>query len=322
MALTTQQLQQIALDGGTPSTDTQNKLNGYPGAPSVITAPYSGGDVLGATDPYSQWGGAAAYNSLKTGFNNQKSNIYGSSLDAANALSSGYTNSIQDTIHSLMLGQQGIDQKATQNEASKIQGGRDITDMVGRGIRSGGVRLSQGNAGSSSAAQAIANAYGQLGQREMSKVGNQYAQNQGDINLAQTEQNYQLGRAPEKFEADIQSNVSNIVSQARDKFAALDSAMSSASLPDRIAIEQEKENVRQQVLGVLGQFGGQLRQGLSGIKAAGADDIRAKASQQLAAGKADPNLFSYNTQAPAELQNTGPFASELPIFTYNKSKIA
>lgn len=279
-----------------------------------------GGPSGGYVDPYAQWGGTNAYNSLLKGFTDQKNNIYGSANDAASALQGGYGQTVQDTIHNLQSGQQVIDRSGVQNEASRIQGGRDIMSMVGRGIQSGGVTLANKNAGSSSAAQAIANAYAQLGQRQMTSVGNQYASNAGDIAIKQGEQDYQASQAPNKFHIDLMNNVNNIVSQARDKFAALDAAMANASLPDRLAIDQEKTNVRTSVLGMLQQYDTQLQQGVGGIHAADKGTNVSNANTQLAAGQADPNLFSYQTEAPAQFQGTGPFASSLPLFTGNGKK--
>lgn len=273
-------------------------------------------------DPYAQWGGQTAYNNLVSGFNNQKSGIYGSATDAARNLQGGYAQSIQDTIHSLQTGQQAIDRKATQNESSRIQGTQGVLGMVGRGIKSGGVMLANRNAGNSSAAQALANAYGQQGQRQLSQVGNQYAQNAGDIAVNQQEQDYQQSQAPNKFHQGLMDNVNSIVASAGDKLAQLDAARAQASLPDRLAIDQEKESVRQQVLGLLQQYDSQLAQGVGGIHAASRDQNLASASGLLQAGQADPNLFQYDTQTPAQFQNTGPFASGLPIFTTGKRKVA
>lgn len=271
-------------------------------------------------DPYAQWGGQQAYNNLQSQFDTQKSNIYGSANDAAQSLQGGYGQSIQDTVHALLQGQQGIDRRNVQNESSRIQGTRGVLDMVGRGIKSGGVTLANRNAGSSSAAQAIANAYGQLGQRQLSSVGNQYAQNANDIGVAQTEQNYQQAQAPGKFHEGLMQNVNSIVGAARDRIGQLQAAMASASLPDRIAIDQEVQNIRDQVLGHLQQYDSQLQQGVAGIAAANLDTNRGLANQQLAAGQADPNLFNYTTQTPLQLQNTGPSTSSLPIFTYNRNR--
>lgn len=273
--------------------------------------------VVAPVDPYARFGGTAAYNALRSGFDSQKQNIYGSSNDAATNLQGGLGQSVLDTVRNFSRAQEGIDRKAVQNESSRIQGGNDILSMIGRGVRSGGVQLSQKNAGSSSAAQAIANAYAQLGQRQSSQIGNQYAQNADQIALEQRYQNEDLQAAPDKFRIQIEQNANQIATAARDQFAQLDAAMANASLPDRIAIEQEKENVRQQALAKLTQFDTQLRQGVSGIKAADRGANIAKANTQLTAGQADPNLFNYTTDTPTQFQGTGPFASELPIFTFN-----
>lgn len=312
------------MTGGDISNQTLPSLYN---SPTVDYGPMtmSDGSTPNADGQYSTYAQqqAAANAQLRAGFANQKSNIYGSANDAATALQGGYNQSIQDTIHNLTVGQQGIDRKNVQNESSRIQGGRDIMSMVGQGIKSGGVTLANKNAGQSSAAQAIADAYSQLGQQQMSTVGNQYSSNAGDIAVAQDEQNYQVGQAPGKFHEGLMQNVNAIVSAARDKFAQLDASMADASLPDRIAIEQEKESVRQQVLGHLQQYDAQLSQGVSGIKAADRNTNVSNANSQLAAGQADPNLFKYTTEAPTSFQNTGPAASELPIYTYkNKTQLA
>lgn len=267
------------------------------------------------TDPTGRGLTQSGYNTLKSGFDTQKQNIYGTAADAANNVGSQIGQNIMDTIHNLTLGQQGIDRRNVQNESSKIQGGRSILDMIGRGIKSGGVMLANKNAGNSSAASALANAYGQLGQRQMSSVGNQYAQNAGDIGVAQAEQDYQTAQAPGRFHEQLMGNVNSIVANARNQFAQLDAAMANASLPDRIAIEQEKENVRQQVLGQLQQYDAQISQGVGGIHAASQEQNRATANTQLQAGQADPNLFQYTTQAPLQAQGSAPAGGNLPLFS-------
>lgn len=295
---------------------------------SVYNTDYGQPSQQGSQQPapvdhtYDQWGGQSAYNTLKSGFDTQKQNIYGSANDAASALQGGYGQSIQDTLHNLTLGQQGIDRRNVQNEAARTQGGRGILDMIGRGIRSGGVMLANKNAGNSSAAGAIANAYGQLGQRQMSSVGNQYAQNQGDIGLAQQEQDYQQAQAPQKFHVDLMNNVNNIVNSARNQFAQLDAAMASASLPDRLAIEQEKENVRAQVLGQLQQYDAQLASGVGGIHATSQEQNRSTANQQLAAGQAPQGSFNYTTEAPLQFQGPSPAGGNLPLYSFNRNRQA
>lgn len=272
--------------------------------------------VLGA----STTAGGRDLGTLRAGFDAQKQNIYGSSNDAATALQPGLNRNVLDTIHNLTLGQQGIDRQNINNESSKIQGGRSILDMVGRGIRSGGVMLANKNAGNSSAAGALANAYGQLGQRQLSDIGNQYSKNAGDIGVAQAEQDYQVGQAPGKFHESLMQNVNGIVNAARDRFAQLDADMANASLPERIAIEQEKEKVRSSVLGQLQQYDSQLATGVGGIHATTAEQNRDTANQQIQAGQADPNLFRYSTQAPAQFQGNAPSGGNLPLFSLPRNK--
>jgi len=290
--------------------------SGLGGLTSNLGLPLSGASGGGGSSAASS--AAAATAAALAGYNTQKNNIYGTALDAANSLAPTYEQNILETIRNLNQSQSTINNQRIQNEAAKIQGTRDISDMVGRGIRSGGVTLASRNAGNSSATGALANAYGELGRRELSKVGNQFATADAGINTAQEDLTYQLQQAPEKFRVGLMQNVDNIVAQARDQLASLDAAMSSASLTGRIAIDQEKQAIKNQVLGVLDQYNTKLASGVQGIQASGADDIRAKANAQLVAGQAPATAFNYTTEAPAALQGTGPVASELPIYAYNR----
>ena len=115
-------------------------------------------------------------------------------------------------------------------------------------------------------------------------------------------------------------NINNIVNAAGDKFAQLDAAMANASLPDRLALDQEKANIRAQVLAQLQGYDQELQQGVGGIHAAGETQNIAAAHAQQQAGLAPENSFNYSTEAPGQFQNTGPFASSLPIFTYPGAK--
>lgn len=286
----------------TSSTTTTNTVASSP------TQSGSANDTMGGATSYQD-----PYASLRAGFNTQKSNIYGSANTAAQDLQPQYEQSILETIHNLNQGQQAIDRKAQQNESSRIQGTQGILGMISRGIKSGGVYLGNRNAGSSSAAQAIAQAYGDQGRRQMSTIGNQYAQNAQNIGLDQANQDWAVQQAPNKFHLDLMNNVNAIVSAAGEKLNSLDAAMANASLPDRLAIEQEKQAIKDQVLSHLQQYDAQIAQQASGIKAASFDQNRAAAQNLLSQGQADPNLFNYSTEAPMQAQG-GPAASGLPIY--------
>lgn len=274
-------------------------------------------------DPYARWGGQDAFNQLMDNFHRQKDSVYSTAHDAANNFGLGYRDSILDFISGLRTGQQGIDSKAARNELAKMQGTQGVLGMVGRGVKSSGVMLANKNAGNSSAAGALAGAYGDIGRRELGNVGNQYEMGNEDVRLAQGQLDQQRESGARKLSTSKTQTINQIVSEARDKFAALDAAMADKSLPERIAIDQEKETVRQQVLADLQAYDQQLQEGLGGIHASSADDRRAEASRLSSAGTdLGKDAFSYTTETPAELQGTGPVASELPLFSLQRKKIA
>lgn len=281
----------------------------------------SGGGGGGGYDPYALWGGQAAYNSLVDTFNKQKGNIYGTARDAAANTGIGLRGSILDFLDSMRTGQQAIDSKASRNELAKMQGVQGVNAMVGRGIKSGGVQLANRNAGDSSAAQALATAYGDIGRQQLGDVGNQYEMGNEDIKLQQQTLDTQRASGARKIGDSKAQAINNIVAEARDKFAALDADAAGKSLPQRIAIDQEKEAVRREVLGMLQQYDQQLQSGLEGIKATDADTRRAEAQRLRAAGTSlGKDAFDFTTETPIELQGTGPFASELPLFSLRKNR--
>ena len=285
-----------------------------------------GGQVQGtqttepAPDPYAQWGGQSSYNNLVSGFDTQKQNIYGTSNDAANNAAVSRHSGILDFLDSLRGGQRTVDERGVQNELGKKQGFNSIMDMVGQGIRSGGVMLANKNAGDSSAAEGIARAYGKIGQRELGKVGNQYENENRQIGLAQSDLNQQRSTGLRKFDEGKVQTVNNIVMDARNQLAQLDAAMAQADMPTRIQIEQEKERIRGDVMNILSQYDNELSQGAQGVNPTSVDDRRRTAFGLANAGVAASNPFDFSTETPSQFQNTGPFSSELPIFSRRRQE--
>lgn len=272
------------------------------------------------SDPYAKWGGSDAYGRLVSGFDAQKDNIFGTARDAAANAGIGYKNSILDFIDSLKSGQRQVDEQGIQSDLAKKQGYDSILDMVGRGIRSGGVMLANKNAGDSSAAGALSRAYGDMGRREMSGIGNQYEQQQREIDMAQQDLMDQQASGVRKLGDSKTQMVNNIVAEARNSLASLDAQMLEADLPTRIAIEQEKAKIKDDVLGQLSRFDAQLNSGISGIKRLTPEQRRAQAYQRAAEGVAPENAFQYNDTAPGQFQNTGPFAGDLPLFSLPRGR--
>lgn len=306
--------------------DVLNNPNTHITVPSSSSSG-SGGGGGGSTpqpapDPWAStpWGSQAAYNSAVADYNSLKGSTFNSITDAITQGGQGFNSALLDYIDSRKIQQNKVNADKVQNELSREQGMQGILDMVGNGIRSGGVILANDNAGSSSAGEALARAYGVLGRQEASKVGNQFAQGENNINTEQG--NIVLADTTEKRHAEEnKTNIINqIVNSARSQLAALNQDAQYASLPDRVNIENKIAEIKQNALDALAKFDGVLSGGISGQAPISAADTRSKAQALLTAGTAPENSFNYTTDIPAELQGSGQFASSLPIFVAPSSR--
>jgi hypothetical protein len=229
----------------------------------------------------------------------------------------GYKNNILDFVNSTNTQQQNLDSKAVNAEMAKTQGYKGIAQMVGQGIRSGGVMLAGKNAGSSSGAEAIANAYSQLGQEQASGVNNQYGQAQNQIGLEQSQLEASKALQLGKFNDHKTMVANSIIDDARGKIAALNEAAANASITDRLDIAAEIENVRNTANSQLQQYDALI----NNARGASSSDARRQEAQKLATSGVGPtNEFKYSTETPTQFQNSGPWASEMPLWTYNKPR--
>lgn len=289
----------------------------------------------GATQPtslysgdYNGYGSAQAQQiaqqqqSLLDQLGGRLNNIYGSSTETARQAGLGLDTTIKQYGLSTRQAQDAINQKGIQNEASKRAGSADILAMVGRGIRSGGVTLANKNASNSSAAEAIARAYGDIGQREQSKVNNQYALAGEDINSQQKALTEQENLYRNTTYANSKEQIiGGIVQSAQSQLAELDNALRGASLPDRVAIEGEKNKVRDLARGELAKYDSLLAQELASAHANSQDENRAKATELSQLGQAPAGQFQYNTETPIQFQGQqGPAGGNLPLFTFKRNQ--
>lgn len=273
-----------------------------------------------APDPYAQWGGQDAYNRLVSGFDTQKDNIYDTSKESAQNAYIGRKSNILDFILGLQNSQDSINDRAVMNELAKKQGFTSIMDMVGRGLRSGGVMLANRNAADSSATDALAMAYSNIGGRELGKVNNQYELENWQIKDAQDEFETSRTQGLRKFDESKTQSINGIVIDARNRLASLDAAMAEASMPERIAIEQEKNRIKAEVTDILSQYDQQLQSQAGAVAPTSIDDRRQEAFGLANAGVAAANPFEFNTSIPAQFQNTGPLAGGLPLFTLPRAR--
>lgn len=291
--------------------------SGLPTGFTIMDDSVSGGDTgASTTDPYAAQLAAqqaAATQAARESFNTGKSNVYQSATGAAQGFLGSQRNNILDFIDSLRNSQQGIDQGRIKAQLGKDRATTGIMGMVGRGIRSGGTMLANRNAGDSSAAGAIAQAYGDLGNRQQSDVNNQFGMQQEDFNIAQGQLGQQRASGLRRFGTDRDNTTNSIVESARQAFAALNEQAAGAGIEDRIAIEQEKEAIRNQTLSQLAELD-QLAGGANNVKAMGGDAIRSEAGRMNRLGQGEGTKFSFTDQAPMQLQN-GVQLGQLPIYS-------
>lgn len=272
-------------------------------------------------NPWAAWGGKAAYDSKINSYNQLKDTTINTANENIGQYGQTYGQGIAEYLFGRKQGQQGIDQKGTNIELAKMQGSNSILGSVGRNIRSAGVMLANKNAGDSSAAQALANAYGEQGKRQMSQVGQQYAQ--GNQSLAQEQMSFeeQQALAANRLRLGKDQFVNDLANKTRDQLAAIDAQIAGESLPNRIAFEQEKQAIRQRAIDQLQAYDNNLNSGISGLQAKNVDQRREAAGGLLRAGTdLGADAFNYTVDQPAQFQGTGPSASELPLFSLPRGR--
>lgn len=283
-------------------------------APKTTTQNTGGGGGYSApkVDPYAKWGGRAgldqARNALIEGLNN-----------SANQSAASWRYGAEDTLNALTQNQNNINRMGAQNELARNQGRQGILGMVGRNLRSSGVMLANKNASDSSAAGALANAYGDIGHRELNKVGNQYAMQNEEIGRLQENQNRDLTTKTNRLREDKNFQVNDIVNKARTAIGALNADMANASIPDRIAMEQEINRIKNDMLNRLQGLDSQLASAPSNIRADSADARRAEAQRMAQEGTSAANPFEFNQDINTQFQG-GPFAGNMPLYTFPRNR--
>ena len=315
-----------AFGSGTPqSTGTYSNISSLPASPSQNTgtqqgAPsplyfdtntnsIAGNDGLTAQgNPYNPTGPSQqdiqAQQEAQARQNNtniiqgQAGDVRTSATDQINSSSGQQRGSILDYFTGAGRTQQGLNQRMTNAEMSKNAGGRDVMSMVGRGVRSGMTMLSNKNAGSSSAAGQIAQAYGDLGNRENQKINNQYGLEQQDIGTQQMNFNEDVntfkGRKLDEWKTGQADSISNSV---RDALANLNAAAQGADLGTLFQIEQEKQNVKAQALAKFGELDNLVATESAKLNPLDTMGARSQANSNEREGMTAPQMFDFNDNA-------------------------
>lgn len=291
---------------GVTGTD-QSAYTGAASAPAAPAAP---------VDPYAKWGGLAAFQKLNSDFQASKGSAYSSITDLVNNGAANYEQSIGAWGQNLKKGQTALDDQQVDIELGRGQGGANVLDMIGTGVRSGGVQLANMNAGTSSAGEALAQAWGTTGNKAMGQVNNKYFQDTTRLNQDQDRFLEDMDYSGKQITDSKVTVVNDIVSRAAASLSDLNAKAASASLEDRIGIEAEKNRIRNETMAKLNQYDGQFAESKGKFKKMDNSVAKGKAKSLQTTGLGgDMNPFDFTTQVPQAAQGTGPFASELPIFT-------
>lgn len=298
------------INGSVFSDSTQPYITNY-------TQPAQQAQLVDSDGNFIDSAAQAQQSAVRSQVNTGKANTYTSSREAAQAYGSSQKNSILDYLSSFKNQQQGIDNKKINAELGRQRGSQGILDMIGRGVRSGAAMLNARNAGASSAGEAIGRAYGDLGRSQQSSVNNQYAM--ANRNIGQEQDALVQGRSDfnRNVNAGREAKVNEIAASARNALLTLNDQLVGAGLSDRIAIEQEKEAIRNEALQALAGLDADLGQ-VNSVSGLGDDAVREQAGSMNRAGQAGGDMFNFTQEAPL-LQQGGPQYSDLPLYSYRRS---
>jgi hypothetical protein len=308
-----------------PSTTIQNTANPqtqnlqFSSPAAAVTAPNpSPAPAPAPVDPYAGtvFGSTDNFNRVHGNWQNQVTDFNNSLPDRYNTDAGTYGASINDYVDGIKSGTLDLNHQYEQNELARQQGAQGVNDLVSHGIKSMGIRLANmPGASDSSAGEAVARAYGDIGQRDMSQVGNQFALAQDQTDLNKRHFDDQTASGARHLGDQKASLVNGIVNDATTEIAQLNASAAYASLPDRIDMENRKAAIRNEAMAKLSALDGQISQGQQANQLEGSDAVREHATALRVAGTPASNPFQLTTQVPAEFQNTGPFSADLPLFT-------
>lgn len=269
-------------------------------------------------DPYAKWGGKAGYDGMQAGWDQTLGSINNQADFDTRSYASKYGLSINELVNQGQVGQSAIDTSRINNFANQQLGQKQVNNMVGSGIQSGGVLLANRNAGDSSATEAIAKAYGVLGNREMMNINNQFEAGQRDINQAQVEFDAQQALGLNRLKVESADEADRIVTQARDDIAALRAEQQKVDFPTQVDIEAEIAAIQGRTIASLKVLDNRLVTEMGAIKGIDNTTAQSKAMSNINAGNVPQNQFNYNTSPEVKMPGASP-PSTLPIYTNRNS---
>lgn len=213
-------------------------------------------------------------------------------------------------------GQRAIDRSRENVELNRINSMKDILSFVRNGLRQGGARLANMNAGESSAVGELGRAYSSLGNERARGVGNQAVLQGREIDTQQEGLDLQKGQGQTDFNRVRDEQVATIGNQVRNQLAALDAQGQGLGITGRIAVDQEKQRIIDEGLAALNEVDAWLQSQLGGVRPQDVNLTRTNALALQQAGTAGVNPFEFGEAPEQRIQ--GPSIDFLPLFTRNK----
>lgn len=265
-----------------------------------------GGSVGGSAfyDPY-----AAARASFQSRLGGAIGNIRQSGLDAFGSAGRNLRGQAEQLFNTISQGQKAIDRSRENVEMNRLGGIDDILSFVRNGLKSGASMLANKNALGSSAARAIAEAYGTEGGNRTRKVNNQASLQGREIDTQQESLDLQRGQGRTDFSRSRDDMVATIGQQVRAQLADLeDQAMQIGATGPQV--EAERQRIIDEGIGQLNEVDAWLQQMLGGVGRQDMDTTR-KNAVALRQGGAEMTPFEFG-----EFQTgfNGPAINQLPIF--------
>ena len=240
-------------------------------------------------------------------------NIRGNARNAFGSAKRNLQGNAENLFNSIRSGQKSITRARENVELNRLNGIRDILGFVRDGLKQGTTRLSQTNSLDSSATDSLARAYSDIGADKNRALGNQAFLENRDIDTSQEELDVQEGSGRNDFNRIRDEQVQTIGNQMRQQLLSLDQQAAGLSIPDRIAVDAEKQRVIDEGLAQLAEVDRWLQEQLGTVNPASQDAIRAAARELQTAGTAGENPFDLGG-TPGQTM-TGPAISQLPLFT-------
>lgn len=306
--------------------------------PTGGSAPSSGGTVQGATTDNSLTGGAGGTGGSGTGyavptpsaailaqFDASKNQIEGdagtSGMNAANSYNTG----ARTLFNTIQTGQTKINQERENAALNRMKSVNDLILQIRQGLQSGSVRLGNSNALDSSAAGAIAKAYGDYGGVQRGNImsdemlaNRQADTEQGDLSKNKDETLRQLQTARDAALTSISTDVAN-------KLQALDAQGQGAGIVGRMNIDAEKQKVVDAAHAQLQGVDDWIASTFPGITSESLDAANATANDLFQKGQvgtggnplADAPTVANNVGQGQD--NLGAAISQLPLFLRPKT---